>query len=257
MKTRYKFFVTVLMLSLAFPLVATAQTDPDSCFAQAEKAYNGGKYDVALENYNAILEQGLVSAPLYYNMGNTYYKMKEYPKAILNYERALKLNPSNDDIKTNLEIARLAVVDKIDPIPQSFIIRWWNGLKNCFSADGWATASLLLLGFLLACLFIFLRAKRMALRKTGFFVGLLAAILLVFSVIFAFQKTDEMKHPDQAIVMSPTVTVKSSPNATSTDLFVLHEGSKVQLLDEADGWNKVKIANGSVGWLPTESMEVI
>jgi len=223
-------------------------------FGEGNVAYNEGDYEQALTFYNQVVEAGYESADLYYNMGNTYYKMKQYPMSILYYEKALKLNPGDEDIRTNLEIANLAVVDKINVIPQSFIERWWNGVKTSFSADGWAWVSIVLFVLFLLCLFAFLMSRRTGLRKAGFFAGLVLLLCLVFSVVFAVEKYQDLKHQDEAIVMTPTITVKSSPTDTSVDLFVLHEGTKVRILESTNGWNKIKIADGSVGWLQEESM---
>ena len=235
------------------PRFVAAQESFDTWFEQANAAYNEGNYESALEFYNNIVAAEQEAAPLFFNMGNTYYKMGTYPMAIYYYEKALKLDPSNADIKTNLEIANLAIADKIDPIPQSFIAKGWNNVKNMLSSDSWATVSIICFALLLVALFLFLRAHRMGLRKVGFFVGILALLVFIFSFIFSMEKRNDAETHNQAIVITPTVTVKSSPNASSVDLFVLHEGTKVALLDEADGWNKVRIANGSEGWLPSDA----
>ena len=226
----------------------------DNWFEDGNSAYSEGNYEQALTFYNSIVENGMESASLYYNMGNAYYKMKEYPYSILYYEKALKLDPSNEDIKTNLEIANMAIVDKITPIPQSFIARWWDGVGSAFSADGWAWLSIVVFALLLVCLFVFLMARRVGLRKTGFFVGLLAVLCLVVSLSFAIERQKDVKYQDEAIIMLPTAMVKSSPSENSVDLFVLHEGSKVRIMDGANGWSKIKIADGSVGWLQSDAM---
>lgn len=235
------------------PRFVAAQESYDAWFEQANAAYNEGNYQSALDLYNNIVEAEQESVPLYFNLGNTYYKMGTYPMAIYYYEKALKLDPSNADVKTNLEIANLAIADKIESIPQSFIIKGWNNVKNMFSSNAWATVSVICFTILLAALFLFLRARRMGLRKVGFFVGILTLLVLVFSFIFSMEKRNEAMEKNHAIIMTPAVTVKSSPNDGSVDLFVLHEGTKVTLLDETDGWNKVKIANGSEGWLPSDA----
>ena len=242
----------LIILAIALsPFFAVAQESYDAWFEQANAAYNEGNYESALELYNNIVAADQESVPLFFNMGNTYYKMGTYPMAIYYYEKALKLDPSNADVKTNLEIANLAIADKIDPIPQSFILKGWNNVKNMCSSDSWAAVSIICFAIFLVALFLFLRARRMGLRKIGFFVGILALLVFVFSFIFSMGKRSEAMEKNQAIIMTPAVTVKSSPNAGSVDLFVLHEGTKVILLDEADGWNKVRIANGSEGWLPS------
>ena len=244
----------LILLAIALmPRFVAAQESFDTWFEQANAAYNEGNYESALEFYNNIVAAEQESAPLFFNMGNTYYKMGIYPMAIYYYEKALKLDPSNADIKTNLEIANLAIADKIDPIPQSFIAKGWNNVKNMFSSDSWATVSIICFAILLTALFLFLRARRMGLRKAGFFVGILALLVFVFSFIFSMEKRNDAETHNQAIVITPTVTVKSSPNLSSVDLFVLHEGTKVTILDEADGWNKVRIANGSEGWMPNDA----
>lgn len=248
--------IKVLMAILLMATSIGMAQETNDWFEEGNAAYNEGNYDQALTMYENIVESGMESAALYYNMGNTYYKMKEYPHAILYYEKALKLDPSNEDIRTNLEIANLAVVDKINEIPQSFISRWWNGLKSSFSVDGWAWISVASFAMLLLCLFLFFMARRTGLRKAGFFVGLLMVVCLSLSLVFAIGKQRDLNRQDEAIIMTPTVTAKSSPSEKGIDLFVLHEGTKVRVLDAASEWCKIRIADGSVGWLQAKDMEV-
>ena len=174
--------------------------------------------------------------------------------AIYSYEKALKLDPSNEEVRTNLEIANLAIVDKIEPVPQSFIERGWRSLRAMWSSDHWAWCSVAAFALLLFCLFLFLRSRRMGLRKLGFFMGVVFLIVFALSVVFAAQLRQSSNTPDQAIITTPTVTVKSSPAQASVDLFVLHEGTKVTILESSNGWNKVRIANGSIGWLEADKM---
>lgn len=247
----------IVCMVMCLAVVGMSQVDTksyESWFESGNAAYNEGNYDQALSFYTRIQEAGLESAPLYYNMGNTYYKMKDYPMSILYYEKALKLDPSNEDVKVNLEIANMAIVDKINQIPQSFIRRWWNGLRSLLSADGWAWMSVVAFALVLVCLYAFLMSRRMGWRKVGFFAGLVMLVCLGLSVAFAIDKQYDLKHQDEAIILTPTVTVKSSPNSSSVDLFVLHEGTKVSILDSAEEWNKIKIADGSVGWLLSSDM---
>lgn len=246
-----KRYTLLILLSLMAAISAKAQT-AEQWFEQANAAYNAGNYDSAMMLYERILATDVESVPLYYNMGNAYYKMREYPMAIYCYEKALKLDPSNDDVRTNLDIANLAIVDKIESVPQSFIVKGWNGLKHSLSTDQWAYISIVAFAMLLVAVWLFIRARRTGWRKVGFFGGIVVALMLVLSVLFAAQLKKATLRQDQAIVMTPTVTVKSSPNTASVDLFVLHEGTKVSILDEADGWDKIKIANGSVGWLQSD-----
>lgn len=244
----------IVTLAMAFTVGAKAQTSAEQWFEQANTAYNAGNYDTALILYNNVIDSELESVPLYFNMGNTYYKMREYPMAIYYYEKALKLDPSNDDVRTNLAIANLAIVDKIEEVPQSFIQKGWKGLKQSLSGQQWTVLSIVAFALLLVSAFLFLRSRRIGLRKLGFFGGMVMLVVFVLSVLFASQQKQASLKEDQAIIMASTVTVKSTPNEASVDLFVLHEGTKVQILDEAGGWNKIKIANGSIGWLQDETM---
>lgn len=245
---------TLLILVLLVSFVAKAQQTAEQWFEQANAAYNSGNYDTALILYNNVISNELESVPLYFNMGNTYYKMREYPMAIYYYEKALKLDPSNEDVRTNLAIANLAIVDKIEEVPQSFIVKGWTGLKNALSGQQWTWLSLVAFALLLVSAYLFLRARRIGMRKLGFFAGVFFALAFALSVLFAAQMKQAALKEDQAIIMTPTVTVKSSPSEASVDLFVLHEGAKVQILDHTDGWNKIKIANGSMGWLQADFM---
>ena len=233
---------------------ALAQDMDETWFEQANAAYNSGNYDTAVVMYEKILATDMESVLVYYNLGNAYYKLHNYPLAIYSYEKALKIDPSDDDVQTNLAIANLAIVDKIEPVPQPFYVRGWRSARAWLSGDQWAWCSIAAFALLLVAAFMFLRARRVGWRKFGFFNGILFAIILALSVIFAAQLKKSATTQDQAIIMAPTVTVKSSPSEQSVDLFVLHEGSKVDILDGSNGWNKVRIANGSIGWLEADKM---
>ena len=245
---------TLLILMSLFAFMGRAQETTEVWFEQANAAYNAGNYDSARIVYEKVLATDVESLPLYFNLGNTYYKMREYPMAIYYYEKALKLDPSNEEVQTNLAIANQAIVDKIEPVPQSFIVRGWHNARASRSGDQVAWCSVVCFALLLFAAFLFLRSRRMGVRKLGFFMGLLFLLAFALSVVFAAQLKQTSETQDQAIVMTPTVTVKSSPSEASVDLFVLHEGTKVNVLETTDGWSKIKIANGSVGWLQADFM---
>lgn len=251
MKTmRYILTIMALMLSVSFVKAEEVQRH----FEDANTLYNEGHYDSALVAYKAIVDEGFESSALYYNMGNAYYKSMQYPMAILYYEKALQLDPKNQDILDNLAMANLHIADKIEPLPELWLRRWFTGFVNVFSVDTWAVISVVIAILMCLCIYLFVISRRTAVRKAMFFTGLLLLLLCVVSCISASRRYSELIEPDHAIIMMPTITVKSSPSSTSVDLFVLHEGTKVSVLDAADGWNKIKIANGSVGWLPANTM---
>ena len=245
---------TLLILLAVFSLAGHAQPTANDWFEQANAAYNMGNYDSARIVYEKILATDVESVPLYFNLGNTYYKMREYPMAIYYYEKALKLDPSNEEVQTNLAIANRAIVDKIEPVPQSFIVRGWHNARASLSGDQWAWCSIVFFALLLVSVFLFLRSRKIGVRKLGFFTGIVFLLAFALSVVFSAQLKHASETQDQAIIMAPTVTVKSSPNEASVDLFVLHEGTKVTVLETSNGWNKVRIANGSLGWLEVDKM---
>ena len=241
-------FIIVLMVTV---IGLKAQTLQNQKFEKANYYYNEARYDTAVIIYESILNDGYVSAPLLYNIGNAYFKMREYPMAILNYEKALKIEPDNNDIKQNLAIANALITDKIEPVPEFFLTKLWKNIGDKLSANEWATLSLVLIGLVLIVLFLYLTARTKGVKKSMFFIGILLIVICLCSIIHASQKHRYMNEHNEAIVMIPTITVKSSPTTSGTDLFVLHEGTKVSVLDKDDSWNKIKIADRSVGWLPS------
>ena len=256
MKTISKIIIKsifVFVIGYSFIFEAKAQ-NPEELLTEANSLYNENAFDSALTVYKSIVDQGYSSATLYYNLGNTYYKLKNYPLAIYYYEKSLKLEPNNEDTKHNIEIAQLFLTDKIEPVPELFIKTWWNKLGNAFTINTWAIITLIILALLLVSIFLYLTARTRGLRKSMFFIGIIMAVLLTLTFSISVKKYNHIKNHDGGIVIASTITVKSSPSQGSVDLFVLHEGSKVKILDHTDNWDKIKIANGSIGWIPSSTI---
>lgn len=243
----------IIVWAAAFFTEVKAQ-NPESLYQQANLLYNESAYDSAAAVYEKIINKGYSSAELFYNLGNTYYKLRNYPLAIYYYEKSLKLDPQNEDTRHNIDIARLFITDKIEDIPEIFVKKWWKGLSNSLTLNTWAVITIIIFTILLLCVFIYIIARTKALRKSTFFIGIILIILMICSFTISMQKYDYINSKNEGIVITPTITVKSSPSQTSVDLFVLHEGSKVRILDKTDEWNKIKIANGSIGWLPSSTI---
>lgn len=248
-----KRFIFLLIVICSVVFEAKAQK-PEALLSEANSLYNESEYDSALVMYKKIIDQGYSSASLYYNLGNTYYKLRNYPMSIYYYEKSLKLEPNNEDTKHNIEIAKMFLTDKIEAVPELFIKTWWNRLGNSFSINTWAVITLALVGITLACIFFYVTARTKGMKKSMFFLGLLMVIFMFCSFSISFKKYNYINTHNEGIIITPTITVKSSPSSSSVDLFVLHEGAKVRVLDETDGWEKIKIANGSIGWLPTSAV---
>ena len=242
------------ILIIFLPLTATAQSAEK---AEADSAYVHERYQEATVAYENLLKKG-VSAELYYNLGNCYYRMDQITRAVLNYERALLLSPGDKDIRFNLQMARSKTIDRITPESEMFFVTWYHSLVNFMSVDGWARAALvgLVAAIILALLYLF--SSPVWLRKIGFFGGVLMLLLFLLCNLFAWQQQRVLVNLTGAIVIQSAVNVKSTPSASGTDLFILHEGTKVTVTDSSmRQWRRIRVADGKEGWLESKDIEVI
>ena len=254
MKTRIPILILIMLLSGSVYCDEAKAQKPEELLIKANELYNESAYDSALVVYESIVNNGYSSSALYYNMGNTYYKLRNYPLAILYYEKSLKLDQNNEDTKHNIEIAQAFLSDKIEPVPELFIKTWWNKLGNMFTINTWALLSLIVIALFLIFLFLYLTARTRVLKKTSFFSAIILMVLVICTLSISSKKYKYISSQGEGIIMVPTITVKSSPSSSSVDLFVLHEGAKVVILDNTADWEKIKIANGSIGWLPASAI---
>lgn len=249
--------VVTLLLSLGTSMNIQAK-DLDSLWTAGVQAYTDGKFSDASAAWTSIEESGQKSATLYYNLGNAWFKQANYPKAILNYERALRLDPSYSDARYNLEFTSNFVQDKIEPVPE-FILKS-VARKVCYvmGSNAWAVIFLVLLAAALVMGLLFLLGSSVGKRRAGFYCGIVLLLLSAGALSFSiWQKSDSVK-TDTAIVMSPVSSVKSSPSSgSSKDLFVIHEGTKVTILDEVGSWKNIALADGRQGWITSNELEVI
>lgn len=249
--------VVTLLLSLGASMNIQAK-DLDSLWTAGVRAYTDGKFSDASAAWTSIEESGQKSAKLYYNLGNAWFKQGNYPKAILNYERALRLDPSYSDARYNLEFTSNFVQDKIEPVPE-FILKS-VARKVCYvmGSNAWAVIFLVLLAAALVMGLLFLLGSSVGKRRAGFYCGIVLLLLSAGALSFSiWQKSDSVK-TDTAIVMSPVSSVKSSPSSgSSKDLFVIHEGTKVTILDEVGSWKNIALADGRQGWITSNELEVI
>jgi tetratricopeptide (TPR) repeat protein len=224
----------------------------------ALSAYSAGMYGMALEYYRYVIDTlNEESAALYYNMGNTSFRRNDLASAILYYEKALKLAPNDDDIIFNLGLANSRIPDKIEPVPEMLLVRWYKKITHLLTPNQWTYITLGALAISLIFLALYFVAYNIVIRKVGFWMGVVLFLFFIFSLTISYQTATEQTARNTGIVFSASLTVKSSPEESSADLFVLHEGAKVWILDQLSGWYKIKIANGSVGWIPAKEIEVI
>lgn len=245
-------FSFVLMILMLMPLSANAITKQN-----ADDEYAKGNYQQAIKDYQEILKTG-VSSEIYYNLGNAYYRTDNITQALLAYERALQLSPGDNDIRFNLQYARSKTIDKITPETEMFFVTWYHSLVNFTSVDRWANTAIVFIVMALLLILVFLFAPQMWARKSGFYGSAAFLLLFAFANLFAFQQKHELETKQGAIVIAPTVNVKKTPAASGTDVFVIHEGTRVDITDRGmKQWRGIKLADGREGWLKTSQIEEI
>lgn len=251
-KAKASGFSFVLMILMLMPLSANAITKQN-----ADDEYAKGNYQQAIKDYQEILKTG-VSSEIYYNLGNAYYRTDNITQALLAYERALQLSPGDNDIRFNLQYARSKTIDKITPETEMFFVTWYNSLVNFTSVDRWANTAIISIVMALLLILVFLFAPQMWARKSGFYGSAVFLLLFAFANLFAFQQKHELETKQGAIVIAPTVNVKKTPAASGTDVFVIHEGTRVDITDRGmKQWRGIKLADGREGWLKTSQIEEI
>lgn len=258
------FFITI-MLAIANVCLAVQPADSaavgeiDVPTKQAADAlYEKEQYSDAAKAYETIIAGSGTSADIYYNLGNCYYKLSDVARAILNYERALLLNQGDSDIRTNLAIARGKTVDKVTPASEMFFVAWWRDFVNMMSIDMWAVVAIITFVLMLVGILAYMYVNSLLWRKIGVYGAMAMLVVSVLSNVAAAYQRSSIINRDSAVVMQPVVTVKSSPSLSSTDLFLMHSGSKVEILDNTmKEWVEVKFEEGKEGWIPVEAIEVI
>ena len=223
----------------------------------ADTEYQKGNYQQAIRDYEEILKNG-ESAEIYFNLGNAYYRTDNITKAVLNYERARLLSPGDDDINFNLQFARSKTIDKITPESEMFFVTWYKSLVNFTSVDNWAKTGILCIVMALLLVLLYLFGPQLMLRKIGFFGGLAFFVIFLLSNLFAFQQKQALDNRTGAIIMAPSVNIKKTPAKNSADQFVLHEGTRVDIIDKGmTDWRCIRVGDGREGWIETKAIEEI
>ena len=242
----------IFVVTFLFPYSSLAESSK-----KAETLYENGQYQEALDAYFKVTQKGQ-SANLYYNIGNCYFRMDSIPQALLWYERAYLLDPSDADIRYNLNYARSKTIDKIVPEEDLFFVRWYRGLLNQLSVQGWTIAGILLfaLSLISLCAYIFLNEVR--LRKIGFYSAIVLFVRVILSNVFAWQQRSLQFDHNRGIIFSSSVSCKSSPNEAGKELYLLHEGTSVSIIDRSvRNWLEIRLSDGKQGWIPASSIEII
>lgn len=228
-----------------------------SLYNAGNDAYKSGNYELAIENYENLLKQGVEAADIYYNLGNAYFKTNKVALSILNYERCLKLTPNHQDAIQNLKTANLKVVDFVQPLPELLFERWRDEMLNSRSSTQWSILAIVMLWISLFMGGIFLYSNTPWVRRSTFIAGFLTLSLSVVSLGMGFGKRTMERSEQFAIVQQENIYVKSAPNDQSTDLFILHEGTKTMILTAEANWCKIQLADGKTGWISKAAIVII
>ncbi len=252
---RYIIFLLAGFIVLSLPLRALSQ-DKEK-WENANSLYAQGNFSEALENYLLLEQAGYESWPLYYNIANSYFKGQNYGRSILYYERALKLNPSGKDIRVNLSYAKQFVVDKIDEIPEFILTTWIRDFNYMLTSDYWAIISILFFIIVALLLLNFRYGPNARIRKVSFFLAMISLLFGIIFTSFAWNQRSAYYRENSAIVMNAVSTVRNSPDNSGSTLFILHEGAKLEIIEQLGSWKRIELTDGRQGWIAATDIEII
>jgi tetratricopeptide (TPR) repeat protein len=256
MRFPVRHILLVLLLVLSADIVS-GQEERSVKFKKGVEYYTASNYQEALKEWLDIYNTGYRSAELDYNIGNAYFKLSNVPGAILFFERARLLRPADNNINYNLRIARTLVVDKFEEIPELFFVRWFDFLSLLLPTNTWAVISLVSFIFSLILLSVYIYSSGYRIKVLGFWAALLFLIISASSLAFTIRNKSLVFDSNKAVIFTPSLNGKSSPDNSGTDLFILHEGSKVTIEDHVGEWYEIKLSDGNKGWVPSNSLTII
>ena len=245
---------TILLMVMIF---ADASVATDSLYHEANEMYQEGEYEMALTLYREITAAGVESPGLYYNMGNAAYRSNNIGYAILYYEKTLKLEPNHEDARHNLMFVSRYCVDTFEQVPELFLRTWTHVLVQSLSEKTWSIRAIVIFLTLLISILIYLFSHRLVFKKAGFFIAMFALLLFMVTIFSALSSHRNIIRPDEGIILSPSVVVRSSPSDSGTELFILHEGTKVKMNEEVSGWQNIRVVDGREGWIGTTDFNSI
>ncbi|MEH6620747.1 tetratricopeptide repeat protein [Maribacter arcticus] len=244
-----------IFFSLFTVLLCTAQSN--KLFDEATAAYNSGEYEKAIGFYTDILDDGEHSAAVYYNLGNSYYKLNNIAESIYFYEKALLLSPNDEEVKTNLSYAQNMTIDAIDTMPETGLSKLYKSVTGKLTFDQWAYLAIALMIIFVLLYILFYYANSSTLKRWSFIGSILALFICIIAIVFAFIQRSDFKDLQPAIIFAEESSIKSEPNASSQQVFVIHAGTKVNVLDQLDEWNKIKLADGKTGWIQKNELKLL
>ncbi len=248
---------TILLLLLSCWIGLQAQESPENTFQRANTLYQEGKFDLALKRYNTLKQAGFESPEFHYNIGNTYYRLDSLGKAVLHYERGLRLSPKDNKLQNNLDFARKGIEHKADTYPLIFYKQWLVNIINTLGALWWFVLAVALVWLGLFMAYRFLYSKGGASKRQAFFAAVALTSISFLMLIFALTKYYWETQRNYAVTVNEIVTVKTAPSAESQTQFKLSPGNKVKIQESFEGWTKILLEDGKEGWMPSPNLEVI
>ena len=245
-----------IILLMLFPLALHA-ADNDSILLRAEQYYQQSEFSKAIAEYQSLSDEGWASAELFYNLGNACFKNHDIKSAILYYERAKRLAPTDEAIDFNLNLSRSLIFDKVEAVPELFLITWGKAIRDQMTVRAWSWWSIWSFVAMLALGLLFLFVRRMNVRRLALGLSLVCFVLSIMSFTLGYLQKSNIERTDEAIVFAPSVTIKSSPDDSGNNLFILHEGIKVRIEDQIGEWCEVRIADGNKGWMRISDLRII
>jgi tetratricopeptide (TPR) repeat protein len=255
MKIRiFKWFLVVMLLGCS---INSNAFDPQNTVKEGNELYKKGLYSQAASKYQQVADSGFVSADLFYNLGNAYYKANDNKKAILYYEKAKLISPRDKELNHNLALAQSKAIDKINNIPDLFFLEWVRNFRDQLAVDTWAVYSIGFFILGLSGLLLYFFSVKVDFKKLGFWMGTGGIFISIIALLFASSSYNSQIKQRTAIIFVKGVTIKSTPAETGTNLFILHEGTKVMIIDKVDNWHKIKIPDGNQGWVKENDLAKI
>jgi len=251
-----KYLLQIILFAI-YTSAVFANTEVNSLMKSGNELYKNNQYQSAIDEYNKLVKQGYEGTTLYYNLGNAHYRLGKVGFAILYYEKALKFFPGDEDAKHNLAIAKLNIKDKVDELPPFFIFNIWEAMLASFSVSGWTIIGYIIFILLLLSFIAYFFSISVTQQRISFFIGVGFLVLLFLSISLLAVKMNKEFNIKDGIIVENIVTVKSSPDNSFKDEFVIHEGLKVRLEDNVDDWVKIRLADGKIGWIMQKSIGII
>ena len=249
--------LTISLITFMTFYLGASNSQIDEVMQKGNALYKKGSYNKAIDEYKQLVDEGYSGVALFYNLGNSYYRIGKIGYAILYYEKALKISPSDEDVNHNLNFARLSTVDRIQPLPRFFLFDWWEAILSSFTENGWAYIVFVIYLVLLILIALYFFSRSVFQQKLIFFSGIAVVFILAICISLLIVKVNRDNTVKSGVIVEQAVTVKSSPEPNSTDAFVIHEGLKVNLEDKLDNWVKIRLADGKVGWIENNLVKQI